>query len=170
MAGEEPHVVLLKDRLSATTRNARKGLLVSSIVSYLIATAGLLPTKIAFLGIDFIGPNSVGSMRIALGLVIGFFLIEYALYAVSDWLMGGIAFGGVMREKLEAAMKLEGDPAEAAWQDRVREVMERSYPVGWFYARNVKRVAVVRDAFDILVPILWGTFVVVVLVLPAFKR
>lgn len=74
---------LLRDILREETRKERRNLLAVSAVGIVIVKAGLIPTKISALGIDFSQADQRTLLWILFGIV-SYFLIVFAVYAMSD--------------------------------------------------------------------------------------
>lgn len=82
--------VFLKDPLTGTTRRMRSSLLASCVLGVVIAKTGLVPSRIADLGIEFTADHRVSLILIALLAVI-YFLVAFLVYALSDfsrWQLG----------------------------------------------------------------------------------
>jgi hypothetical protein len=80
----------LKDPLTGTTRRMRSSLLGSCVLGVVIAKTGLVPSKIADLGIEFTADHRAALILIALLAVI-YFLVAFLVYAMSDfsqWQLG----------------------------------------------------------------------------------
>src|SRR2546430_6802694 len=89
--------VRLRDPLSNVTRNERKLLLAVSAIGLVLRNAGLVPTKIAALGIEFSQIDQKILLR-ATGLIVLYFLCAFVLYAVSDFVAWRLEFHGARRE------------------------------------------------------------------------
>src|SRR5713226_2067987 len=80
----------LKDPLTGTTRRMRSSLLGSCVLGMVIAKTGLVPSKIANLGIEFTADHRAALILIA-RLAVIYFLITFLVYALSDfsrWQLG----------------------------------------------------------------------------------
>jgi hypothetical protein len=80
----------LSDPLSQVTRNERKILLGVSAIGLIVLHAGLVPTKIAALGIEFSQIDQKTLLR-SIGALVLYFLCAFILYGSSDfvaWRMG----------------------------------------------------------------------------------
>jgi hypothetical protein len=75
---------LLKDPLSQETRKERRSLLAVSAIGLIIAKAGLVPTRIAALGIEFSQTDRTTLLR-SLALITVYFLVAFIFYALADY-------------------------------------------------------------------------------------
>jgi heme/copper-type cytochrome/quinol oxidase subunit 2 len=76
--------IFVSDPLSKVTRSERRVLLGVSALGIAIVKTGLVPSKIAALGIEFEQADK-RALLIIMGVVILYFLIAFALYATSDY-------------------------------------------------------------------------------------
>lgn len=74
----------LQDPLTSTTRRMRSSLLGSCVLGVIIAKTGLVPSKIADLGIEFTADHRASLILIVLFAVI-YFLVAFLVYALSDF-------------------------------------------------------------------------------------
>lgn len=84
--------ILLQDPLSRTSRQERSRLLLASLSALVVAKAGIIPTKIAALGLEFT-PSNRKAMIVLIGIVVLYFLIAFATYAFFDIILA-ISTGG----------------------------------------------------------------------------
>jgi len=75
---------VLRDPLTELTRSTRKHLLLASVVGIIIASTGLVPTKIDALGVEFSADEQAG-LRFALSGILFYFAVEFLLYAWTDF-------------------------------------------------------------------------------------
>ncbi len=87
----EADVVRITDPLSAHTRSVRKTLLVTSTVALAVGMTGLIPEKIAALGVEFSQVDR-SSMVILLAGVVGFMLLSFVVIAASDFTAWRISY------------------------------------------------------------------------------
>ena len=76
--------IFVSDPLSKVTRTERRVLLGVSAIGIAIVKTGLVPSKIAALGIEFEQADKRALLRI-IGFVVLYFLVAFALYAASDY-------------------------------------------------------------------------------------
>jgi hypothetical protein len=75
--------LLLRDPLSDVTRQERSRLLLSTLVSLTVSKAGILPTRISTLGVEF-SPTNRQAMLVLLAVVVGYFLLAFVIYGYYD--------------------------------------------------------------------------------------
>lgn len=78
-----PSEVTLRDPRSEVTRKERRTLLGASAIGILILRTGLVPSKIAALGIEFNQADQKALLG-ALGAIVVYFLVAFMIYASSD--------------------------------------------------------------------------------------
>lgn len=83
---QEPNIVevLVKDPLTEVTRKERVYLLAVSLIGIAIVTTGLVPSRIAALGIVLDQPDRA-ALLILLAVVTAYFLVAFVVYAASDY-------------------------------------------------------------------------------------
>jgi len=77
--------IRLRDPLSKVTRSERRTLLGASAIGIVMKAAGLVPTRISALGIEFSQTDQRALLR-AFAAIISYFLIAFLVYAASDFL------------------------------------------------------------------------------------
>jgi len=100
----------IRDPLSEVTRKQRKGLLVASLISFLIVKLGIKPDRITAIGFEF-DVEHINSLSIILALVVSYFLITFISYSASDiieWLLNRKEAD----EKLKANIDLKSNSDE----------------------------------------------------------
>jgi len=75
----------IRDPLSDVTRRQRKGLLLASLLSYVIVKLGIKPDRITAIGFEF-DIEHINSLSTVLALVVGYFLVTFISYAASDFI------------------------------------------------------------------------------------
>jgi hypothetical protein len=83
--------VKVKDPLSEVTRKERRSLLAVSIVALVVVKVGLLPEEITALGIKF-ATHDKASLLHLLVYVVGFYLLAFVIYALSDFITWRLSF------------------------------------------------------------------------------
>lgn len=84
-AGPRPFRVRLSDPLTEVTRKERRSLLGVATAALVLVHAGVVPTRISALGIEFTTSNQQALLRVA-AFVIGYFLVTFVIYGVNDYL------------------------------------------------------------------------------------
>lgn len=77
--------IAVRDPLSAITRKERTYLLGTSILAFAFVHAGLLPVKIAALGVEFSQTDQKALFRLV-AIIVGYFLAAFLGYGVSDFI------------------------------------------------------------------------------------
>jgi len=180
--------VLIRDPLSDVTRKERKFLMGVSIVGITIVKAGLVPSKISALGIEF-QPVHQNSLLTILALINLYFLVAFVIYSVSDFLSWRIAYIDKIRmllhgraksdmlnqERIEAMKKTLKLTAPIDWEnDREIALQEKQLIANYekkLYDKLGNRaifalsnpISVIRAIFEFVLPILFGIYVVLLL-------
>jgi hypothetical protein len=113
-ASSSPADIRLRDPLSEVTRKERRLLLGISALGIVIVKSGLVPSKVEALGIQFTQTNQQ-ALILALGAVIGYFLVAFVLYAASDLTAWRTAFHSLALDRY--------------WQGSTERGMAASYRV-----------------------------------------
>jgi hypothetical protein len=173
--------VILADPLSEVTRKERLYLLGVSTIAVVIKLTGLVPTEISALGIKFEKANQE-TLLFYLGLVVLYFLGAFVLYGTSDllaWLEKyRFARASVEQPALERYQQLaverdriglsEGSSVTPSREDEI--AFQAKKKIAEEYLRDLeksRRPAVIiggfRAIFEYLLPVLVGTYALVVL-------
>ena len=161
MANETIGDVRLRDPLSDVTRKERRFLLGISILSITLVKAGIVPTKLTALGVEF-GKTDQQSLLWVLGLITLYFLIAFIIYASSDFLAWRLAFYQAFRESLKAQDAAERKPSDLP-SERLIEY-ERN-----FRMRLGNRVvfvlsgpaSILRAIFEFFLPVVVGIYTII---------
>jgi hypothetical protein len=143
------------DFLSDLTRKERRNLLAASAIGIVVAKTGLVPTKIAALGIEF-SPTDRTTFLKCLSGVVAYFLVAFIIYAADDYV--AIQHAGVKRYLDSVKEPTELGQRKAALfraieQTRRYRLLGRSNRVlGW-----------VRNFFDFALPIVIGAYSLIAL-------
>jgi hypothetical protein len=159
----------VKDPLSEITRKERRTLLAVSALGAIMVKANIVPQKISALGIDFGEINRTVLLR-SLALVVGYFLIAFILYAISDFVAWRVSIQNYLfelsaKDELEAVSK-HGVPHEPV-KNRAEEDALRRKALYEYRLRRLgcwaKPVAFFRAAFDYLFPVVLAVYAIVLL-------
>jgi hypothetical protein len=101
------------------TRNAR------STAALVLVQAGIVPTKIAALGIEFSTSDQRVILRVA-AFVIAYFLISFFIYAMNDFIAWNTELRGAMSEWLKGRFIERGGAASQSENRLPRIVVDRS--------------------------------------------
>ena len=88
---------LLDDPLRDVTRKERRYLLVSATLGVFVSRAGILPTKITSLGVDFSTGDTVMLLKTLFG-IITYFIVAFTIYGLSDILTWRFRCSSALRE------------------------------------------------------------------------
>lgn len=157
MAEPDPRLDRLRDPLSEPTRSARKSLLVASMVGIVIVKAGLVPTEIAALGIQF-EPADQQTMLTILGLIILYFLITFGVYAISDLTALGTARRKTRAENLQNRVRGELSFRFGKTDEELEELAERAREDYFHFLRRATLVSTARAVFEFGLPVLVAVY------------
>ena len=89
-AAEAPvRTALLRVTLSDDTRKERRNLLAASVVGLAVGWAGVVPEQASILGVQ-IGVDDSDRLLMLMVGVVGYFLVSFTLYALSDMAVGRV--------------------------------------------------------------------------------
>jgi len=168
-----PYDILLRDPLSETTRRERKFLLATSAIALTVLHAGLVPTKIEALGIQFSQVDQKVLLR-AMAAVIAYFVCGFLVYGVSDFVAWRRDFHLSRREALLEQMRkykeYESLSGERSEDESTKPFKKLTYFEKWQYESQLLMRAefptsFVRACFDFLLPIAVGILATVQLFL-----
>lgn len=72
------------DPLSEVSRGERRILLITSLLAVAVTAGGLVPVKVAALGIELSPPEQT-RLLVLLALVVSYFLVAFLLYGLPEW-------------------------------------------------------------------------------------
>lgn len=148
MSGPSP-TELLFDPLSDVARKERRNLLIASAAGILVATMGLVPTRLSILGIEF-SPPEQNYFVIFVASFIAYFVVAFVVYGVSDFL--------ISRNKhhdhlVAVAVEMQG------WTEKDQHDFDELHTnipcINQLYVSS-KRVFFLRTILEFLFPILVG--------------
>lgn len=172
----EAERIQIRDPLSEETRRTRKSLLGTSAVGIVIIWTKLLPTRISTLGIDF-SVSDQSALLDALGLIVGYYLVSFVAYAVSDFVDWRLARASaayeydrsLYAEGREMTVKTHGAPADLREELEMYEMSEgntwrgsHSRADAWAQ-RVVPKVSVMRAIVEFGLPLAVGIYAVLAL-------
>jgi hypothetical protein len=143
----------LADPLSAIARAERRNLLLAATLAILIAHVNLVPTRMSALGLEF-APPAQASFLVVTALVVGYFMLAFATYAVADLF--------VWRKRYyDYLAAMERESKDWTLQDQIEhdEVHANLPTIDWYYEWS-PRVANVRMLFEFVLPLLVGAYAV----------
>ena len=171
----------LKDPLTGTTRRMRSSLLGSCVLGVVMAKTGLVPSKIADLGIEFTTDHRASLILIILVAVI-YFMVAFLVYALSDfsrWQLGvrssllrkaaidnrALLFEGLGTDVTNPLpdvqdIGLRQAAAQAQLDKHLQEAMAKHMRPYWQIA---KPLGWIRASLEFLFPVLIGFYTVYLL-------
>ena len=174
MIPENLAITSVRDPLTRTTRRERTSLLGVSAVCIAITKAGLVPSKISALGVEF-SQASQQSLFHVLAAVVGYYFVAFILYAAADFVPWRIryteAFGEMVGSpEYKAArslhsISLKRKSAFAQFQeDNKSSESERPPPRAHFALALSWIIYGLRALFEFLVPLLVAIYAIHALV------
>ena len=152
--------IRLRDPLSEVTRKERKFLLGISIIAITLVKAGIVPTKLSALGVEF-GKTDQQSLLWVLGLITLYFLIAFVIYASSDFLAWRLAFRQAFRRSLKERWEaeLKGDDSDKRLREYEQDIrMKMSNRVVFLLSGPV---SFIRALFEFLLPVVIGVYTII---------
>lgn len=143
----------LADPLSPIARAERRNLLLAATLAILIAHVNLVPTRMSALGLEF-APPAQASFLVVTALVVGYFMLAFATYAVADLF--------VWRKRYyDYLAAMERESKDWTLQDQIEhdEVHANLPTIDWYYQWS-PRVANARMLFEFVLPLLVGAYAV----------
>lgn len=144
--------IRLSDPLSEVTRGERRTLLAVSAIGIIIVKTGLVPTKITALGIDFSDTDRVTLIR-AISAVIGYFLVAFMIYGITDFTAWRYAIVSSIRETSRHRRSAEGPEhrGEGRPTGRIPRLI---------YLLRFQIVSTIRATFEFVIPILIAVYAI----------
>lgn len=171
MSENMPWQKLLDDPLRDVTRKERRALLAVSIVALVVAKTGILPGKIASIGIEVSSADKPALLFIFAG-VIAYLLLAFMIYAASDFIVWQRSYYELIDklafERAERQYKAEQEGATNVIMGfEAIDKRKETWKVG---LRNASApTSVARAIVEFLLPIGTGLFAFVSLLLSAAR-
>ena len=155
MTDKSPVKISLRDPLSEVTRKERRALLGVSVLSLFISKAGMMPSEITALGVK-LGQTDQHAFLNGMSLVVGYFLVAFILYGLSDFIAWKISFNESCKEVYRQTFgsKLHPNSAHDIYKDWVPLWPNHLAP----------SLSVVRILFEFLLPVAVGGYTILSLV------
>lgn len=150
----------LRDALSNVTRRERQFLLGISLLGVALIKAGLVPSKISGLGIEFQSANKQAFLSIV-ALVIAYFLFAFIIYAASDFLAWRLAISKQSIEKIVSDYEkdlLNLFPQPETTDENVEQFKLDLQNKFRFYFKLITPTSIFRVLFDFGLPIAVGCY------------
>jgi len=155
----------IKDPLSEITRKERKFLLGISLLGFAVSHAGIVPSKILALGVDFSAEDRQALMRVLI-LIVVYFIAAFITYASSDFISWRIRFYKAFRVYLKAPIpdNAEVDQVVLSGLSKMRNgVYKFKNPSSRFSGRFAVFVVFARCFVEFLLPVVFSSYVVYLL-------
>jgi hypothetical protein len=156
----------LRDALSNVTRRERQFLLGISLLGITLIKAGLVPSKISGLGIEFQSADQEALLSIV-AVVIVYFLVAFIIYATSDYLAWKIA---ISKQFIESAVSsYEKDilglfPQPGTADENIQEFKHDLQKKFRFYFKLITPTSIIRALFDFGLPIAVGCYALLLII------
>ena len=159
MTNRTPREIKLSDPLSEVARKERKFLLASCILGIAMVKAGIVPSKISVLGIDF-AKTDQKFLLLVLGIIILYFLVAFLIYAASDIIIWHNLFSQSLKASMVSRGKSEAekDPL-MVMEDYIDDFLRRPFSVR-FILGLTNPVSLLRAIFEFLLPIAAGIYAI----------
>jgi hypothetical protein len=164
---KDPAQIALEDALRDITRKERRNLIGFAAMGLFIAQAGLVPSRISALGIDFDKADQrYFTVGIAFGIV--YFTVAFTLYAWADFLAWRLREINAVNEAADAAGRRAADdshPLSKPVRDTTHEQLSRLalFQAPWisrFIPMLVKSTSFLRILFDFVFPVWLGIYAI----------
>ncbi|MDD1776574.1 MAG: hypothetical protein LUQ65_00270 [Candidatus Helarchaeota archaeon] len=150
----------LRDALSDVTRKERHFLLGTSLLGIALVKTGLVPSKIAGLGVEFQAADQRTLLAIV-AFVIFYFFLAFIIYAASDFLAWRLA---IIRHIIDSNVaRTEEDysgyfPQPGSVEDVIEKLKVEFYTKFRIQFRLVTPISIIRVLFDVGLPIAVGGY------------
>jgi len=156
---------LLQDPLTEVTRRERRNLLAISVLAMVIVHAGIIPTRLSALGVEF-GRADQRRLLLILSLAVLYFLVAFVLYAFSDFLAWRIGVLNTEAEQAHSGAAIIRGMRKIGDAQYRRAAASRVFRGSWprlLVRLGARPVPIVRAAFDFGLPVLAGVYALVIL-------
>lgn len=155
--------LLLHDPLSPETRKERRMLLTTSILAAILVKAGLVPTKISALGVDFSSTDQKILLQIV-AVIASYFLLGFIIYASADFLAWHRARHAQLEEKIRRIARSR-DSLEAMYVQGEEEMLMDALAKYKDLFKLTGAVSIIRAIFEFILPIFVGVYAIGLLLL-----
>ena len=143
------------DFLSDLTRKERRNLLAASAIGIVLAKTGLVPTRIAALGIEF-SPTDRATLLKCVAGVVAYFLFAFLIYAGDDYV--AIQHAGVKRYLDSVEEPTELGYRKAALYRAIEQTRRHR-----LFSSSNRALGWVRNFFDFVLPVVISAYSLIVL-------
>jgi hypothetical protein len=153
-----PREVSIRDPLSSLARKERRYLLICGLLAIAVARAGLLPTKITALGIEFSPGDQLVLVRLLLAVMV-YFLISFLVCGGADVSAWSALWEKGVREFRKDYKRWEQQQKESGRDDDA--IKEEEARLTHMLPRY--HVIIMRSTFEFVLPIFFAIVALVVL-------
>jgi hypothetical protein len=131
--------MMLGDPLRDITRKERRNLIGVASIGLLVAKAGIIPSKITALGLDFDQADKT-TLQFALGLGVAYFLCAFVVYGFADFLAWRFRLLEVIAATAKADAQSDLEPKKSGPEFTEKIVRERLERIFLFQAPFMKKL------------------------------
>ena len=148
---------LVDDPLRDVTRKERRALLLSSVVAIAVGRAGIIPSKIPVLGIEFDGADQIVLLRLLAAIVLYFF-IAFLVYGLADFVSWRHKHIDGIRQGLHDSIRKQMVSQHGVVESKLEMVDEEIRSKYRWIIRLPTRIAWIRLALEFLFPLGLGVY------------
>ena len=150
----------LRDPLSEVTRKERRTLLGVAALGIVVARAGIVPSRISALGVEFGKTDQLTLLRM-LALIIGYFLLAFLTYALSDFMAWRLAVLTALRKSTTEIFQRA--PTERSLIDAEGVLLAKELSKNRLLYGLTTPVSILRATVEFLLPLGTGLYALAVL-------
>lgn len=155
MRTETPSEIRVKDPLSDVTRKERRFLLALSMLGIILIKAGMIPTKLTTLGLEFCEADQ-NTLLVIMGFVNLYVLAAFIIYASSDFLAWRLAFNKLSREVMK---QKHDEKRKATYIDDTMDGIDAHFEKKTSLMIMMTRpISVIRALFEFVLPVVVGIY------------
>ena len=161
MEKSDPTIARASDPLSTISHKSRIGLLISSLVGILFVQAGLVPTKLSVMGVQFEKWDNEGLITINIFVCI-YYLLSFSVQSFSDYMIYRMKVFNADTEadkKYEEILQRQADD-ELTEQDEI--LLYRFEIHGWIFKAS-GQTAQLRRFVEFILPIIISLYSIIVM-------
>lgn len=157
MPQEDLSINQLRDPFNDVTRRTGRNLLASAVIGIIIVKVGLIPTKFNAFGIEFSQTNQ-NALLTLLALIIGYFLMSFIVYVLSEIAAWKLAFRSQEFEKFKNEKETVhvDDEGEQELHDFIKRYLK--------VAKATKVMFNARILVEVLVPIIVASYAIFIII------
>lgn len=140
-----------QDPLSEHSRKERRNLLLICLLGLIMKKAGLIPTKISTLGIEFTQTNQ-STLLLLTGLLVTYYLISFIIYSFTDFVAWRLDYNKTFLHNVTNPNEFKHLPED---KELVKTLIDKLD-----YWANVSKIgSLLRGSIEFLFPIILGVYV-----------